>query len=199
MSSVNDRLRINRLVALAAEGDLDAQQELLSDVRPMVVRYCRARLAMNDAAYGSADDVAQEVCISVLTSLSSYRDMGRPFIAFVYGIAAHKVADAYRRSMRFPTDAVESLPELPDTAGTPEDAAMATETGRQLAGLLEQLPAGQREVLTLRVGVGLSAEETAEVLDMTPGAVRVAQHRGLNKLRRRLSSSATSAGLAAAE
>ena len=30
---------------------------------------------------------------------------------------------------------------------------------------------------------GLSAEETGYVLDMTPGAVRVAQHRALARLR----------------
>ena len=44
----------------------------------------------------------------------------------------------------------------------------------------------QREILTLRVGVGLSAEETAEALGMTAGAVRVAQHRALAKLRKTL-------------
>jgi RNA polymerase sigma-70 factor (ECF subfamily) len=37
--------------------------------------------------------------------------------------------------------------------------------------------------MTLRVAVGLSAEETGRALNMTPGAVRVAQHRALNRLR----------------
>jgi RNA polymerase sigma-70 factor (ECF subfamily) len=41
----------------------------------------------------------------------------------------------------------------------------------------------QREILVLRVVVGLSAEETAIAVGSTPGAVRVAQHRALNKLR----------------
>jgi RNA polymerase sigma-70 factor, ECF subfamily len=35
----------------------------------------------------------------------------------------------------------------------------------------------------LRVVVGLSAEETAEAVESTPGAVRVAQHRALFHLR----------------
>ena len=42
----------------------------------------------------------------------------------------------------------------------------------------------QREVLVLRIAVGLSAEETAQVVGSTPGAVRVTQHRALNRLRR---------------
>ena len=35
----------------------------------------------------------------------------------------------------------------------------------------------------LRIAVGLSAEETAQVVRSTPGAVRVTQHRALNRLR----------------
>jgi RNA polymerase sigma-70 factor (ECF subfamily) len=35
--------------------------------------------------------VAQEVCLALLSVLPSYRDMGRPFGAFVFGVAAHKV------------------------------------------------------------------------------------------------------------
>ncbi|MGH3816140.1 MAG: sigma factor-like helix-turn-helix DNA-binding protein, partial [Pseudonocardiaceae bacterium] len=49
-------------------------------------------------------------------------------------------------------------------------------------------PDKQREILVLRVVVGLSAEETAEAVGSTPGAVRVAQHRALGKLRNVLQS-----------
>ena len=35
----------------------------------------------------------------------------------------------------------------------------------------------------MRIAAGLSAEETGQVLGMTPGAVRVAQHRALASLR----------------
>jgi len=48
---------------------------------------------------------------------------------------------------------------------------------------MQQLPVQQREILTLRVAVGLSTEETAAALGMSPGAIRVAQHRALTKLR----------------
>jgi RNA polymerase sigma-70 factor (ECF subfamily) len=55
-----------------------------------------------------------------------------------------------------------------------------------MAGLLRVLPAKQREILVLRVVVGLSAEETADAVGSTPGAVRVAQHRALSRLRKTL-------------
>jgi len=38
----------------------------------------------------------------------------------------------------------------------------------------------------LRIVVGLSAEETAEIVGASPGAVRVAQHRALIRLRKNI-------------
>jgi len=62
-----------------------------------------------------------------------------------------------------------------------------TDEGRrcveQARRLLARLPENQRELLLLRVVSGLSAEETGNVLGMSPGAVRVAQHRALARLR----------------
>ncbi|HEY0698268.1 MAG TPA: sigma factor, partial [Micromonospora sp.] len=88
------------LVSRAAANDPEATATLLTQIRPGLVRYCRARLGRVGGAYTTADDVAQEVCLAVLRSLPRYRDQGRPFSAFVYAIAAHKVADAQRAAVR---------------------------------------------------------------------------------------------------
>ncbi|MCP2092162.1 Sigma-70, region 4 [Actinosynnema pretiosum] len=55
--------------------------------------------------------------------------------------------------------------------------------------LLGVLPEKQREILLLRVVVGLSAEEVAVAVGSTPGAIRVAQHRALVRLRKALQGS----------
>ena len=60
---------------------------------------------------------------------------------------------------------------------------MQVELAGRMATLLDMLPEKQREIIRLRVVVGLSAEETAEAVGSTPGAVRVAQHRALSRLR----------------
>jgi DNA-directed RNA polymerase specialized sigma24 family protein len=65
--------------------------------------------------------------------------------------------------------------------------------------LLESVSERQREILHLRVVVGLSVEETAEAVGSTPGAVRVAQHRALNRLRAVLSSKPATGGRAASK
>src|SRR5436305_11089432 len=171
------------LVAAAVSGERDAVDRVLRWVRPLVLRYCRARVGGQEMTSASADDVAQEGCLAVLTALPSYRDQGRPFLAFVYGIASHKVADAHRSSARNRSEPVPEVPDIPDLADGPEAQAMLGEFTGRMTKLMEILPEKQREIVRLRVMVGLSAEETAEAIGSTPGAVRVAQHRALGKLR----------------
>ncbi|WP_020108744.1 sigma-70 family RNA polymerase sigma factor [Nocardia sp. 348MFTsu5.1] len=177
---------LDRAVAAATQGDRSALSDVLESVRPMVVRYCRARVGGGERHSLSADDVAQEVCMAVMTALPRYQDQGRPFMAFVYGIAAHKVADAHRAAGRNKSEPVEELPEQLATGGGPEQRAIDSDAGRRMNALLTKLPEKQREVLILRVVVGLSAEETAAAIGSTAGAVRVAQHRALAKLKKEL-------------
>jgi RNA polymerase sigma-70 factor (ECF subfamily) len=170
------------LARLAADGDARARDLLLAEVRVIVHRYCRARMGRLPASQHTADDVAQEACIAVLSALPRYEDRGRPFEAFVYGIAAHKVADAQRQAMRTPVP-TDPLPDTVDDRPGPADQVVRADEAALARSLLDRLPPAQRELLVLRVAVGLSAEETGHALDMTPGAVRVAQHRALARLR----------------
>jgi RNA polymerase sigma-70 factor, ECF subfamily len=170
------------LLRLAAQGRGDATDELLRRLRPVIVRYCRARLARMGCHHQNEDDVAQEVCLALLAALPGYIDTGKPFGAFVFGIAAHKVADAVRGAARSPLP-VPVVPELPDRCLGPEEIVVAGVDARLARILLASLPASQRRLLLLRVVAGLSAEDTGYVLDMSPGAVRVAQHRALARLR----------------
>ncbi len=170
------------LAHLAVRGHPGAVEALLERIRPMVVRYCRARLGRITGHYYVADDVAQEVCLAVLAALPRYRDMGRPFAAFVFGIASHKVADAVRTASRLAVP-YEDLPDGPDERPGPEETVVAYIEAERTRALLDQLPHHLRELLILRVVTGLSAEETGNVLGMSAGAVRVAQHRALARLR----------------
>jgi RNA polymerase sigma-70 factor (ECF subfamily) len=182
LAASSEESDLRELTSLAVQGDRAAIESLLAQLRPMVVRYCRARLGRISGHYHIADDVAQEVCIAVLAALPRYRDIGRPFASFVFGIASHKVADALRNSVRsaVPT---QDLPDGPDEGPGPEETVVRHTEAAQARELLSRLPDNQRELLMLRVVSGLSAEETGNVLGMSAGAVRVAQHRALARLR----------------
>jgi len=134
-----DALARADLHVLAAQGHQDAIEALLRQLRPVIVRYVRARLARTGSQ--DEDDVAQEVCLALLAALPSYRDMGRPFAAFVFAIAAHKVADAARGAARSPLP-VPALPDLPDRCLGPEEIVVAGVEARQARILLAHLPDG---------------------------------------------------------
>lgn len=121
--------------------------------------------------------------MALVSALPTYRRDGRPFLAFVYGIAAHKVVDAHRAAGRSRSVSVADLPETVSTDPGPEQSAIDGSVAGIIDAMLATLPTSQQEILRLRVAVGLSADETAEALGMTSGAVRVAQHRALTKLR----------------
>jgi RNA polymerase sigma-70 factor (ECF subfamily) len=161
---------LGSLVPAARRGEEDASAELLSKVHGLAHRYARARLGTYPSAAQLSDDVAQDVCIAVLAALPRYEERGAPFEAYVYGIAARKVADAQRAHARAPITA---------------DHVLARDEASRAWSMLETLPARQREVLTLRVAVGLSTQETADALGMSHVAVRVTQLRALRELRRR--------------
>jgi RNA polymerase sigma-70 factor (ECF subfamily) len=181
MASVDAPLTLRDLATLARREGGDAAESLLGRVRQLALRYARARLG-RFGAEDVAQDVAQEVCMAVHTGLRTYDDRGLPFEAFVYSIAARKVADAQRQLIRGP-ESVAEVPDASDLAAGPEHVAMVRDEASRAMALIRTLPTQQQEILTLRVAVGMSTDETAAALGMTPGAIRVAQHRALTKLR----------------
>lgn len=166
------------LASAARGGDRAAAERLLTRLRPVLLRYCLARIGRRE----TAEDVTQEVLVSVLAALPRYRGQGGGVLAFAYGIASHKVADACRAAWRDRSVPTAQVPDQADTASGPEETVLRGERVVAVRRLLDQLPETQREVLLLRMS-GLSAAETAEMLGSTPGAVRIAAHRGLGTLR----------------
>jgi RNA polymerase sigma-70 factor (ECF subfamily) len=177
------RGNVDVVAAAASAGDTAAIHELLTYLRPIMVRYCRGKLG-RIRPLNSPDDVAQEVCLAVFRALPTYRHLGRPFLSFVFGVAAHKVADVHRAAARDRSLPTADTPDLPDIEENPEQIALRRELVEQTGGLLRTLLPRQREILIMRVVLGMSAQETAEAVGTTPDAVRVAQHRALNRLRR---------------
>ncbi|WP_115685249.1 sigma-70 family RNA polymerase sigma factor [Corynebacterium senegalense] len=173
---------LSELVPRAAAGDRRALQQVVRLIHPSVLRYARARVGGGRTP--TAEDVAQEICLAVATSVDRYVDKGKPFMAFVYGIAFNKVADAHRAMARDRLSPTEEVPDTEFSGGTPEELALIGDGSNRVRALLDLLSDKARDILILRVFVGLSAEETAEVVGSTAGAVRVAQHRALATLRK---------------
>lgn len=119
-------------------------------------------------------------------ALPSYREQGRSFAAFVFGIASNKVKMSHRGNSRRPEYVSERVPDRRSGAPGPAELAEHSDELQRLLSHLATLPDRHREILLMRVVAGLSAQEVADALEMSAGSVRVAQHRALSDLRRRI-------------
>lgn len=172
-----------RDVDAAAGGDRAAVRRVLGMLRVVVVRYCRGRLGLGRAA----DEAAAEIARRLGDQLARHGDSDPPFLALAYRITVD-VTDAVEVSVPAGAEAREAgaavprrmLRVVPDLPAAPHDRPRV---GPAMSALLRMLPADLREVLVLRVAAGLSAGEVAELVGLSPEAVRVTQHRALAQLR----------------
>jgi RNA polymerase sigma-70 factor (ECF subfamily) len=177
---------LDRLVAQAQRGDELSRNELLRAIRVGVLRYLLARgLPDHDA-----QDLAQEACLGVLHALPTWRAAGPTVWAYAFAVTRNKIADRARSRTKqrdVPMDDATLIADvLTDSRPGPADLVEHDEGARNVQALIEALPPTQREVLLLRVIVGLSAAETATALHLTVGSVRVLQYRAITTLRNRL-------------
>lgn len=173
-------------LAEAQGGDEDAFACLFRDVQPALLRYLRV------TAPGAADDVASETWLQVVSGLAGFTGGENAFRAWLFTIARHRAIDWGRAQARRRTvplvesDYAERL-TVPDAA----DAAMERISTQAVLARLSVLPPDQAEIILLRVVAGLDATDVARIVGKSPGAVRVAAHRGL----RRLAAAADKAGV----
>jgi RNA polymerase sigma-70 factor, ECF subfamily len=164
------------LLAAANAGDAAAYRRFLLQLTPVIRAFARKGLAGAGLADTDAEDIVQETLLAIHLKRQSW-DRVAPATPWIWAIARHKMIDALRRRGRrihVPLDDFsESL------------ASAEEEPDRLIAGVdhhLEILPAGQQRVLRAIAIDGASIGEAAARLSMTPGAVRVALHRGLTAL-----------------
>jgi RNA polymerase sigma-70 factor (ECF subfamily) len=126
-----------------------------------------------------AEDLLQETFLRVWRHRADYRASGQ-FTPWLFTIARRLVID-HRRARMPEAEAAEALAlDAPEAA---DDMAATHQRRASIEDALAELPAAQREIVLLSRVAGMEAGEIAVVVDSTPGAVRVALHRALKRLR----------------
>lgn len=156
------------LVLAAKRGEVPAFERLYARHAPVVRSLLLGRLGAADA-----DDVLQDVFMTVMTKLETLREPAA-FGGWLRRIA-HNRAEQVRRS------ATETM-ELDDNYAARATQQFSAEAARALAAV-RTLPEAYRETLLLRLVEGMSGPEIAARTGMTPGSVRVNLHRGMQLLR----------------
>lgn len=166
------------LLERAKQNDTVALAALYDRYAPRIYAYIYRRVGDPHLA----EDLTGEVFVRVIQAIRSQRLWRTSFQAWLYRIAHNLVVDHYRRQ---PITADLQLDErLVAVEDNPVDAVTQQLSQQQLGTAIRRLTPDQQQVLALRFGQGLTARETAEVVDKSVGAVEALQHRALAALRR---------------
>jgi RNA polymerase sigma-70 factor, ECF subfamily len=178
--SEHDRRRERRLVEAACRGEESAVESLYRSHYDTIYRYVMLRLGSPSAA----EDVTSQVFLGMVRGLGRYCDEGKPFVAWLYGIAQKQIAFFQRGQSRSPSPVdLDAAVELMADGAGPHATAEQRELRVAVARALGKVPEGQREVIMLRYMLSLSLAETAAVVGRTEGAVKQLQLRGLSTLK----------------
>lgn len=165
------------VLTAAQDGSEAAFARLWRDGNPALLRYLRA--AMPDCA----EDVAGETWLQVVRGLATFRGDEQAWRSWLFTIARRRMLDEHRRRGRHPEAPYAELP--PGTEPAVADAAaraLGNLAAAELVQAVRELPTQQAEVILLRILADLDNETVARIVGRSPGAVRIAAHRGLRRL-----------------
>ena len=166
------------LLVAAQAGDARAFDALFRHYHPMVLRYLRVQEP------AVAEDLAAEVWLALAPRLGAFRGDEAGFRGWLFTVARRQLIGHRRKVIRRRTDPVpaDRLAGRPgaDDPALEVDGRLATQEA--VDRLVASLSAEQAEVVLLRVVAGLSVAEVAAITERSPGAVRMLQHRALQRL-----------------
>lgn len=155
-------------------------EELYDEYFDKVNRYLRYRVRN----HWDADDLTTTVFLKALENLEQYNHQNS-FGAWIFRIAHNTYIDYLRKKREYPMgEGQDFLKTKIDTSVEPLAQTITKEMVHELNELLHQLPADQRDVLTLRYFGELKISEVAEVLGKSESAVKMLSYRGIQKLRK---------------
>lgn len=171
----------DELLALARSGDRDAMEQLLGEVRPLVLRRCSRLLPFPQ----DAEEAAQEALLTIATKLGSFEGRGS-FEGWVSVIATNQARMTYRSmKRRFVESRQEDLPEPVDPARTSVIAGGRVDLLEALEALEKRHPEVV-ESFMLRDLTGLPYDEIAERTASPLGTVKARIHTARTFLRDQL-------------
>lgn len=162
------------LLARARDLDAPALAHIHDQYYPALYRFALYRTSDPDLAA----DIAGEVFVRLLDALHARRPPQTTLRGWLFGVAAHLVADHFRRG-----PAAELSETLTGGQSVPEEAEANLARTQVQAGM-RRLTEEQQQVLALRFGDGFSVEETATTIGKSVNATKALQFRALEALRR---------------
>jgi RNA polymerase sigma-70 factor (ECF subfamily) len=174
----------DRALAERAASDRESFGILYDRYVRRIYGFCYRRLQTHEAA----EDATSQTFLRALTALSQGSNSSGSFKSWLFTIAYHVIVDAHR--LQKPMALLDDVHDFAETDPGPEELALTGETGRELYALIDRLLRDQADLIHLRFS-GLNDQEIAGVLGKSYGAVRIAQHRAMKRLRQMAAHSGT--------
>ncbi len=169
---------LKALMLLSLDGDEAAYRCLLEMLRHLLASYYMRRLYRSASA--DVEDLVQETLLALHQRRITY-DRGRPFTAWFFTIARHKLVDHHRRAGGRAYLGLEMIEDMADAYN--EDTMSA---GMDVDRLLESLPAWQGEMIRDVRLKGHSVAEAAASTGRSEAMVKISVFRGIQAMAAKL-------------
>ena len=152
------------LVKNYISGDESALSSLIERHQSKIYGFIYSKINDRDLS----DDIFQDTFIKVIKTLKSqsYNEEGK-FLPWVMRIAHNLVVDHFRKAKKMPyqreTDEYSIFNYMTDNSLNIEGQIISEQVESDLAKLLDELPADQKEVLVMRMYQDLSFKEIADL------------------------------------
>ena len=182
-ASEPSELDVQRLVSLASQGNGEAQGTLYGLFVQPVFRVVRG-LCRSEA---EAEDIVQDTFVRAFERLDRYRTKpGTRFLSWLLTIALNAARTRSTSLDRHALLNARSANDTSESPSMPDQALLESETRNALHAALAELPMRDREVLSLRYGAELEADEVAELCGLSAANVRKICERQKRALRERM-------------
>lgn len=175
---MTDQTTLEReLVNRARKGDNEAFEDLVRMYQEPLYRYlCRLSGNSEDAM-----ELTQNSFVKAYFSIGRFRGESS-FKTYLYRIASNTWRNTMRdRGRRITVD----IDKVPIASGdNPHNDLVRAQEHNRFWSQVEELPARQKEALTLRVREGHPFEEVAKIMGCTTGSAKASYHHAVGKLKK---------------
>jgi len=198
------QVAVSELILRCRSGEAGAREELFAHYQHYLYVLAQAQLGKRLRAKCAPSDLVQQTLLEAHRDFAAFQGRHEgELLAWLRRILAHNLFNEARRYGARQRDAgrevsLDRVREgvdhsslllqrcLAASGPTPSQVAQEHESAAHLAETLSRLPEDYQTVLLLRVFEGLPAEEVAQRMGRSAGAVRMLQMRALTALRQKM-------------
>ena len=168
------------LIERAISGEASAFGLLYDHYQPRIYRFIYLKVSHRE----EAEDLTHQVFFQSWKKISEYNFKGFPFSSWLYRVARNEIIDYYRtRKIHYDINEVSE-----DKSEDVAEGSLAEKVDNKIdisriKNAIRELRPIEQDIIILRFVEDLSPTEVSKMIDKTPEAVRILQHRAIKRLK----------------